>query len=124
MAPRKLNIAAAQCHTLDTTVGTLELLSRVVHAASLKGVDLILFPEAFLGGYPRTCSFGAAVGGRDARGREQFLAYFQQAVDLGDTPRGAGDQWVDKRYVASFEPGFDGTRKTLEDRSDEEADPG
>jgi hypothetical protein len=40
------------------------------------------------GGYPRGATFGAEVGNRTKEGREQFLAYWRESVDLGDTPGG------------------------------------
>lgn len=46
-------------------------------------VDLAVFPEAFLGGYPKGVDFGARVGSRDMPGRELFQRYFETsfAVD-------------------------------------------
>lgn len=110
-----LRLAVSQSHTLSTTSATISTLAKIVQQAATKSVDLILFPEAYLGGYPRTATFGAAVGGRDPKGREQFLHYYKDAVDLGDTPAGAGQKWVNKELeVGSDGKRGDGTREELE----------
>lgn len=46
------------------------------------GAQLIVFPEAFLGGYPKGADFGALVGSRTAEGRQLFRRYFEGAVDV------------------------------------------
>lgn len=54
----------------------------LVRAAAAGGAKLIVFPEAFLGGYPKGASFGTPVGMRKPQGREDFRRYHAAAIDL------------------------------------------
>jgi nitrilase len=115
--PSKLTVGIAQVHTQQTTEATLDLLRTYTKAAASKDVSILLFPEAFLGGYPRTCNFGAAIGARTEEGRTQFLHYYKSCVDLGDTARGEEDAWLKRKLEINEETGRrgDGTREYLED---------
>jgi len=44
------------------------------------GVKLAVFPEAYVGGYPKGLDFGARVGTRSPAGREDFRRYFASAI--------------------------------------------
>lgn len=50
--------------------------------AAKQGARLVLFPEAFISGYPRGLDFGAVVGARSDAGREDFKRYFESAVEV------------------------------------------
>jgi nitrilase len=41
------------------------------------GARLIVFPEAFISGYPKGTDFGARVGMRSPEGRKWFRTYFE-----------------------------------------------
>jgi nitrilase len=47
-----------------------------------RGADLALFPEAFIGCYPKGAGFGAVVGRRSGPGREMYQRYVDAAVQL------------------------------------------
>jgi nitrilase len=57
---------------------TIDLARR----AAAKGARLVLFPEAFIPGYPRGLSFGVNVGNRTAEGRRLFRRYSENAVEV------------------------------------------
>lgn len=65
------NPAAAIDHLCATTA-----------EAARQGAELVLFPEAFIGGYPWGLSFGTAVGGRKPAGRRTFGRYHDAAISV------------------------------------------
>jgi nitrilase len=98
--PQQLRLGVTQSATSPTLSESLALLAQTAARAASQAVDVLLFPEAYLGGYPRGATFGAAVGARDDAGREQFLRYWRQSVDLGDTPAGATEAWLSRDIAA------------------------
>jgi nitrilase len=61
---------------------TLEKALDLTRDAARKGARLVLFPEAFVSGYPRGLDFGAVVGSRSEAGREDFRRYWEGAVEV------------------------------------------
>ncbi|MGO9463890.1 MAG: carbon-nitrogen hydrolase family protein [Isosphaeraceae bacterium] len=61
---------------------TLEKVGDLTALAAAKGARLVVFPEAFVSGYPRGLDFGARVGSRTPEGRELFRRYWASSVDV------------------------------------------
>ena len=59
--------------TVDKAVG-------LIADAAAGGAQLVVFPEAFIGGYPKGLGFGLVIGARDAAGREEFRLYLESAI--------------------------------------------
>jgi nitrilase len=77
-----------------TTQKAIELTKQ----AGEKGANIVVFPEAFIPGYPRGLSFGTKVGSRSPEGRADWLRYWENSVPvpsetteiLGEAARQAG----------------------------------
>jgi nitrilase len=50
------------------------------------GCQLLLFPESFIPCYPRGLTFEAIVGRRTERGREQWLDYWNNSIEVDSEP--------------------------------------
>jgi nitrilase len=61
---------------------TLQKAADLTLEAARRGAQLVLFPEAFIGGYPKGLDFGARVGSRTTAGREQFRVYYESAMQV------------------------------------------
>lgn len=61
---------------------TLERVAGLARDAAASGARLAVFPEAFVGGYPKGADFEVRVGRRTAAGREWFGRYHESAVDV------------------------------------------
>jgi len=64
------------------TPATLVQVERWLAQAAAEACELVLFPEAFLGGYPKGDGFGVAVGVRTEKGRDDFARYFAGSIEV------------------------------------------
>ncbi len=64
------------------TAATIAKLDRLAGEAAAQGASLAVFPEAFVGGYPKGWDFGARLGSRSPEGREAFRQYFESAIEV------------------------------------------
>jgi nitrilase len=79
----KVTVAALQLGSdPEGTAATLERILGFESGIAASGAELVVLPEAILGGYPKGETFGTRLGYRTDAGREAFARYFAEAVDL------------------------------------------
>lgn len=61
---------------------TLDKLRALAADAARGKARLVLFPEAFVSGYPSGFDFGARIGVRTPAGRDWFRRYYESAIDI------------------------------------------
>jgi nitrilase len=83
MKKSKVAVVQAQPFLFETD-RSIEKMWDFMAGIKTESPDLVLFPEAFLPGYPRGLTFGAVVGSRSQEGRELYARYYQNAVSVGD----------------------------------------
>ena len=64
---------------LFDTPKSLQKLADLAADAARQGAELVVFPEAFVGGYPKGHDFGVSVGIRSPEGRDEFRRLFESA---------------------------------------------
>jgi nitrilase len=77
--PVKVAVVQAASVFLDRDASIQKMIRLATEAAD-NDAQLVLFPEAFIAGYPRGFSFGATVGNRSREGRALFRRYADSAV--------------------------------------------
>jgi nitrilase len=84
--PTPLIASVVQAGTpLFDTPRTLDKVEHYCRQVRQSGARLAVFPEAFIGGYPKGVTFGAHVGSRSDAGRDQFRRYFASAIEAHGT---------------------------------------
>lgn len=81
MSQHRIAVIQAGTSLFDTSL-TLDRMEAHCEAAAAQGVELAVFPEAYVGGYPKGLSFGAVLGSRLPEGREDYLRYWKSAIDV------------------------------------------
>ncbi|KAG7562692.1 hypothetical protein FFLO_01852 [Filobasidium floriforme] len=67
-------------YDLDATLEKMERLVKV--AKERDGSGMVVFPEAFIGGYPKGQTFGCVIGERHSSGRQDYLDYHNAAITI------------------------------------------
>jgi nitrilase len=81
MTKHRVAVVQASASVFDTSA-TLERMEVHCDAVRSLGVELAVFPEAYIGGYPKGLDFGARVGGRTPAGRDDFRRYWDAAINV------------------------------------------
>src|SRR5262249_41459762 len=67
---------------LFDTPKSLQKLADLTADAARQRAGLVVFPEAFVGGYPKGHDFGVSLGMRSPEGREAFRLLFENAIQV------------------------------------------
>jgi nitrilase len=78
-----VRVAVVQAGSVPFDTGAcVDKALRLIGDAAATGAKVILFPEAFIPGYPKGLNYGLVVGARDPAGREEFRLYLDAAIDV------------------------------------------
>ncbi|MEV0680059.1 nitrilase-related carbon-nitrogen hydrolase [Actinosynnema sp. NPDC050436] len=67
---------------LFDTADNLAKAEESTRRAAAEGAEVVVLPEAFLGGYPKGLDFGVVVGSRTPEGRDLFRRYHDSAITV------------------------------------------
>src|SRR5271167_3724620 len=79
--PMRFAVVQAAPVLFDTPM-SLQKCADLASDAAKQGAELVVFPEAFIGGYPKGHDFGVSVGIRSSDGREEFRRLYESAVEI------------------------------------------
>lgn len=78
---RRVAVVQAATIPFDAEASTDKAIRLLAEAAE-GGATVVVFPEAFIGGYPKGSTFGSPVGIRTDEGRDQYRRYADAAVEI------------------------------------------
>jgi nitrilase len=80
---KSLRAAVVQAGSIPfDTDACVDKAIRLTAEAAAGGAKLVVFPEAFVPGYPKGLNYGLVVGARDPIGREEFRVYLDAAIEV------------------------------------------
>jgi len=80
---QKLKVAVVQAASVGAdTAATVKKAIALIADCGKRGASIAVFPEAFIGGYPKGADFNIFVGARTDEGRAEFECYHAQAIDV------------------------------------------
>lgn len=85
MTPARTVTAAvvqAAAPLFDTPAALARADELLREAVGRRGAEVVVFPEAFVGGYPKGLDFGVPVGSRTPEGRDLFRRYHAAAIEV------------------------------------------
>ena len=78
-----LTLAVVQATPIaGNTPATIAKAVTLIDECGVLGANIIAFPEAFIGGYPKGADFEVCVGRRSEPGRQEFQTYFEAAIEV------------------------------------------
>jgi nitrilase len=82
-SPGRSVVAALQLGSIPSNAAaTLERMLSFEAEIANAGAQLVVLPEALLGGYPKGSDFGTRLGYRLPAGRDSFAEYYANAIDV------------------------------------------
>jgi len=78
-----VRVAVVQAAAVPFDAGAcVDKAVRLIADAAARGARVVVFPEAFIGGYPKGLGYGLVVGARDPVGREEFRLSYEAAIEV------------------------------------------
>lgn len=68
--------------TVFDVMASVDKVADWAKKARESGASLVVFPEVFIGGYPKGIDFGIRLGMRSAEGRKTYRRYYDGAIEL------------------------------------------
>jgi nitrilase len=83
VGPKAVRVAVVQAApVLFDTHKSLQKLADLTADAAKQRAELVVFPEAYIAGYPKGRDFGVSVGVRSPEGRDEFRRLFESAIEV------------------------------------------